>query len=105
MEYMDYDRLYRTYGELGLPHAERVYFDWIAHEFGDISNHQKLLDIGYLLTQGYDIRTDIHNTYLNHLSVSKDNVRYSIYILLAELWGGRYRSNRLFGFLCQRCQD
>ena len=55
MEYIDYDRRYRAYGELGFPHAERVYFDWIAHEFGDISNHQKLLDIGYLLMQGYDI--------------------------------------------------
>ena len=89
MEYIDYDRLYRAYGELGFPHAERVYFDWLAHEFGDISNHQKLLDIGYLLTQGYDIRADIHNTYRNHPSVSKDNVRHSIYILLAELWGRR----------------
>lgn len=89
MEYIDYDRRYRAYGELGFPHAERVYFDWIAHEFGDISNHQKLLDIGYLLMQGYDIRADIHNTYLNHPSVSKNDVRYSIYILLAELWGGR----------------
>lgn len=89
MEYIDYDRRYRAYGELGFPHAERVYFDWIAHEFGDISNHQKLLDIGYLLMQGYDIRADIHNTYLNHPSVSKDDVRHSIYILLAELWGGR----------------
>lgn len=89
MEYLDYDKRYRTYGELGFPHAERVYFDWSAHEFGDISNHQKLLDIGYLITQGYDIRADIHSTYLNHPSVSKDNVRHSIYILLAELWGGR----------------
>lgn len=89
MEYIDYDRRYRAYGELGFPHAERVYFDWIAHEFGYISNHQKLLDIGYLLMQGYDIRADIHNTYLNHPSVSKNDVRYSIYILLAELWGGR----------------
>lgn len=87
MEYIDYDRLYRAYGELGFPHAERVYFDWLAHEFGDISNHQKLLDIGYLLMQGYDIRADIHSTYLNHPSVSKDDVRHSIYILLAELWG------------------
>lgn len=89
MGYIDYDSRYRAYGELGFPHAERVYFDWIAHEFGDISNHQKLLDIGYLLMQGYDVRADIHSTYLNHSSVSKDNVRHSICILLAELWGGR----------------
>ena len=71
MEYIDYDRRYRAYGKLGFPHAERVYFYWIAHEFGYISNHQKLLDIGYLLMQGYDIRADIHNTYLNHPSVQK----------------------------------
>ena len=89
MEYIDYDGRYRAYGELGFPYAERVYFDWIAHEFGDISNHNKLLDIGYLLMQGYDVRADIHSTYLNHSSVTKDNVRHSICILLAELWGGR----------------
>ena len=89
MGYIDYDRRYRTYGELGFPHAERVYFDWIANEFGDISTHQKLLDIGYLLMNSYDVRADIHNTYLNHSSVSKDNVRHSICILLAELWGER----------------
>lgn len=89
MGFIDYNRRYRIGGELCLPHAERVYFDWIADEFGDISNHQKLLDIGYLLLQGYDVRADIQSTYLNHKSVSKDNVRYSICILLAELWGGR----------------
>lgn len=89
MDYIDYDKRYRAYGELGFPYAERVYFDWIAHEFGDISNHQKLLDIGYLLTHGYDVRNDIHNTYRNHSSVSEHDVRQTLYILLAELWGGR----------------
>lgn len=85
-----YDRIYRTYGELGFPHAERTYFDHIGTEFSYNTNEQKLLDIGYLLWHGYDVRAHIHHTYSDaHQSVSQSDVRQTIYILLAELWGGR----------------
>ncbi len=89
-KYIDYNRIYRTYGELGFPRAERVYFDHLGHEFSYNSKRQKLLDIGYLLWHGYDVRADIHHTYSDaHLSVSEYDVRQTLYILLAELWGGR----------------
>ena len=90
MSSIDYDRLYRAYGELRFPHTERTYFDHIGTEFSDNSIRQKLLDIGYLLWHGYDVRSDIHRTYSDaHPSVSQNCVRQTIYILLAELWGGR----------------
>lgn len=90
MDYIDYDRIYRTYGELGFPHAERTYFDHIGTEFSYNTIERKLLDIGYLLWRGYDVRADIHHTYSDaHPSVSQNDVRQTIYILLAELWEGR----------------
>lgn len=87
---MDYDRIYKTYGELGFPHAERTYFDHLGTEFSDNTIEQKLLDIGFLLWHGYDVRAHIHHTYSDaHPSVSQTDVKHTIYILLAELRGGR----------------
>ena len=82
---MDYERIY----ENGLPCRRRVYFDWIGAEFKDTTKEQKLLDIGYLLTKGYDVRSEIHATYRDSLSVTEDDVKHTLNILLAELWGGR----------------
>lgn len=90
MYYYDYYRRYRRFGVLSFPRTERTYFDYLSTEFSDNSKEQKLLDIAYLLWNGYDVRSDIHLTYSDgHLSVSQQNVRQTIYILLAELWGGR----------------
>lgn len=90
MGYTDYDRIYRDYGELGFPHAERTYFDYLGTEFSYNTIEQKLLDIGYLLLHDYDVRSDIHHTYSDaHPSVSQNDVRQTIYILLAELWRGK----------------
>ena len=58
MDYIDYDRIYKAYGELGFPHAERTYFDHIGTEFSYNTIERKLLDIGYLLWHGYDVRAD-----------------------------------------------
>ncbi len=89
MAYINYDKIYRAYDELGFPYAERTYFDHLSTEFSYSSIRQKLLDIGYLLWHGYDVRSDIHHTYSEaHLTVSSNDVRQTIYILLAELWGG-----------------
>ena len=91
MKYIDYNQIYRPYGELGFPYTERTYFDCIGTEFTYNTKEQKLLDIGYLLWNGYDVRTDIHHTYNSdaHPSVSSTDVRHTICILLAELWRGR----------------
>lgn len=87
---MDYDKIYKPNGDFRLPHTERTYFDHLGTEFSYNTIERKLLDIGYLLWHGYDVRADIHRTYSDaHLSVSQSHVRQTIYILLAELWGGR----------------
>ena len=82
---MDYDKVY----EFGLPGGRRVHFDWLGEEFNFNSKEQKLLNIGYLLTKGYDVRSEIHATYLKHQSVTEDDVKRTLNILLTELWGGR----------------
>ena len=88
MNQRDYDRIYGPYGALGFPHPERTYFDHIGTEFSYNTIEQKLLDIGYLLWHGYDVRAAIHHTYSDaHPSVSQNNVRQTLYILLAKLYG------------------
>lgn len=82
----EYYPQYYLSNELNFPYSEPVYFDYIGDEFKNNSLQQKLLDIGYMLWHNYDVRSMIHYTYSNaHLSVTEDNVRYTICILLGEL--------------------
>jgi len=77
---------YYLYGELKFPYAERVYFDYICDEFKTNTIQNKLLDIGYMIFHNFDVRSMIHHTYSDaHISVTEDNVRYTICILLGEL--------------------
>lgn len=78
---MDYENIYRY----GFPHRRRTYFDCFEDAFAHTTIRQKLLDIGYLLTKGYDVRSEIHSTYQEHITVKEDDVRYTLNILLAEL--------------------
>lgn len=74
------------YGELGFPHAERVYFDYASDEFKTDTVQNKLLDIGFMVFHGFDVRSMIHHTYSDaHLSVTENDVRYTICILMEEL--------------------
>lgn len=82
---MAYFDRYHRYSSISFPHTDRVYFDWRAYEFQDESKNQKLLDIAYMLTNGYDVRSYIHNTYKSREHVSEDNVRSSILILMTAL--------------------
>ena len=78
--------MYYMYGEFDFPHAERVYFDYISDEFRTQPIQNKLLDIGYMLYHNYDVRGMIHHTYSDvHVTVTEDNVRHTICILLGHL--------------------
>lgn len=81
-----FDR-YHRYSEISFPRTDRVYFDPGAHEYNDLTLNQKLLDIAYMLTHGYDVRTFIHDTYKTKEYVSDNNVKQALYSLLGELWG------------------
>lgn len=77
---------YYLCGELEFPYAERVYFDYISDEFKSNTIQDKLLDIGYMFFHNYDVRSMIHHTYSDaHMTVTEDNVRHTLCILLGEL--------------------
>ncbi len=83
-----YDKRYCANGELGFPCASRTYFDSLCHEFTYTTIKQKLLDIAYLLWNGYDVRNAIHETYSDeHPSVKESDVRHTVCILLSGLTG------------------
>lgn len=74
-------------GKLILPRPIRVYFDHLAHEWNHLSMPQKLLDLGYVTSMGYDIHQDINEILETHPYISEDDVKYSIGAYLSELSG------------------
>lgn len=70
---------------LKLPHSIRTYFDSGASECNDISSRQKLLDIGYLTTMGYDFFQDIQEVLESHPYISERDIKISIARLTEEL--------------------
>lgn len=84
---IDYSSIYYRGGTLSLPRPPRVYFDSGAHEWNSIPTKQKLLDIGYLTTMGYDFYQDIQDILINHAYISEWEIKYSIAALMAWLSG------------------
>lgn len=72
---------------LHLPYTIRTYFDNGGHESTYITPKQKLLDIGYVTTMGYDIYADILDILENHPYISEDEIKVSLALLLSELSG------------------
>ena len=83
----NYLSVYGSGETLSLPRPIRVYFDCHAHEWNDCSTERKLLDLGYVQSQGYDIRADIWNILDNHPYINDSEIKRSIAILMAELKG------------------
>lgn len=83
----NYLSVYGSGETLSLPRPIRVYFDCHAHEWNDCSTERKLLDLGYVQSQGYDIRADIRNILDNHPYINDSEIKRSIAILMAELKG------------------
>lgn len=83
----NYLSVYGSGETLSLPHPIRVYFDCHAHEWNDCSTERKLLDLGYVQSQGYDIRADIRNILENHPYINDSEIKRSIAILMAKLRG------------------
>lgn len=74
-------------GKLILPHPIRTYFDSGAQEWSAIEPKQKLLDIGYVTTLGYDVFKDIQEILKNHPYIQEFEIKYSIGLLMSELSG------------------
>ena len=70
-----------------MPRPIRTYFDSGAHEWSAIGVRQKLLDLGYVTTKGYDVFKDIQEILRNHPYIQEFEIKYSIGGLMSELSG------------------
>ena len=78
-----YIRRYGDYDEIDLPRNYRVYFDPHCHEFSDKTAKEKLLDLAYVITHGFDIRKAIKEILEDHPYVSEDDIHRAIKMLTA----------------------
>lgn len=83
----NYLSVYGSGDTLLLPRPVRAYFDCGADEWNTIDPKQKLLDIGYVTSMGYDILQDVKEILGNHPYISENEIRHSIGLLFAELSG------------------
>lgn len=81
---INYSSIYYRGGKLSLPYSARTYFDGNASESNRITSTQKLLDISYLTTMGYDFYQDVQDILKNHNSISEWEIKYSIGVLMAS---------------------
>lgn len=84
---IDYSLRYGLGETLHLPRPIRTYFDSGSEEWNDCSISQKLLDIGYVTTMGYDIQSDITEFLHTHDYISEEDIKHSLAILITELIG------------------
>lgn len=84
---IDYSLLYGSGETLHLPRPIRTYFDSGAEEWKDCSILQKLLDIGYVTTMGYDIQSDVTELLQSHNYITDYDIKHSLAILISELTG------------------
>lgn len=82
---INYSQRYGSGDTLHLPRPIRSYFDNGAEEWNDCTPKQKLLDLGYVTTMGYDITQDVKEILNTHSYISEDDIKHSLALLLSEL--------------------
>ncbi len=83
----DYQGIYGKSDKLHLPRSPRTYFDSLCSEYCRYPIEQKLVDIGYLTTHGYDIRKDIYHSFRDYPHVHEDDVHRAVLSLEAAACG------------------
>ena len=84
---IDYSLRYGFGETLHLPYPIRTYFDSGSEEWNDCTLKQKLLDLGYVTTMGYDVSKDVFEVLKTHPYISEEEIKHSIALLLSELLG------------------
>lgn len=84
---IDYSLRYGSGETLHLPYPIRTYFDSGSDEWNDCALKQKLLDLGYVTTMGYDVSKDVFEVLKTHPYISEEEIKHSIALLLSELLG------------------
>ncbi|MDE7154799.1 MAG: hypothetical protein K2N79_00730 [Muribaculaceae bacterium] len=75
---------YFMYGNLELPHHIKAYIDNFSYEFQKLSDEERLLDLGFTLLRGYNIKKNIQDWLKNHPEISEDSIVSNIGWLLLK---------------------
>lgn len=69
-----YKAKYFMFGDLDLPRHIKAYIDSYSHEYQRLSDEERLLDLGFMLLRGYNIKKAIRNWLKNHPEISEDAI-------------------------------
>jgi hypothetical protein len=73
---------YFMYGEFEFPNHIKAYVDTYSYEYQSISDETRLLDLGFMLLRGYNIKKAISDWLKNHPEISEASIVYNIGQLL-----------------------
>ena len=74
---------YGAYNDINLPKTYRVYFDPYCDEYSRYPVENKLLDLAYVITHGFDIKKAIKDILDSHPHVSKRDIQHAVWDLTA----------------------
>lgn len=80
-----YSNIYRAYGSLEPPHSTRTYFDSFSHEYSRVDIKKKLVELGYLHINGYNIMEDIKDLILRRPDIGENTIRHAAAKMISEL--------------------
>ena len=76
---------YGDYGDIHLPKTYRVYFDSLCDEYKRYSKENKLLDLAYVITHGFDVKEAVKSILVSHPHVSTHDIQRAIWSLTAAV--------------------
>lgn len=80
-----YLNFYGDYSETNLPKTYRVYFDPYCEEYKHYPVENKLLDLAYVITHGFDIKKAIKNILDSHPHVSQRHIQRAVWQLISAV--------------------
>lgn len=80
-----YRKRYGDYGDIDLPKNYRVYFDSLCDEYTHYSTENKLLDLAYVITHGFDVKKAISSILASHSYISRRDIQWAIWSLTAAV--------------------
>ena len=80
-----YTNIYGDFNEIDLPETHRAYFDASCHEYSQCPTEKKLLDLAYVITHGFDVKSAVKDILSTHSHVSESAIHHAILDLLTAV--------------------
>lgn len=77
-----YNKRYGDYNDIDLPRPYRTYFDAYCAEYSEYPIGEKILDLGYVITHGFDVKKAIISILKSHSHVGETAINRA----LSNLW-------------------